>query len=232
MQKKNDWINIEKTETGSKISLKQEPIENSAEKIISLISEKNISSKEVASPESLKSLMERPDFIIQHEKKTKAVSLSGKGREIDLAQLDSGAIDVEADVPHIHAARIHPLKDVINEIRETFVHLGFTEITGNLSQSSFWNFDALFTPQDHPARELQDTFYLQGLNSKQLATSTQIKNVSSAHKKGWRYFWDVQEAKKMVLRTHTTCVTIKHLADKNQMRLGYFHWDEFSAMKK
>ena len=158
--------------------------------------------------------MERPDFIIQHEKKTKAVSLSGKGREIDLAQLDSGAIDVEADVPHVHAARIHPLKDVINEIRETFVHLGFTEITGNLSQSSFWNFDALFTPQDHPARELQDTFYLQGLNAKQLATSTQIKNVSSAHKKGWRYFWDVQEAKKMVLRTHTTCITIKHLADK------------------
>ena len=212
--KKNDWINIEKTETGSKISLKQEPIENSDEKIISLISEKNISSKEVASPESLKSLMERPDFIIQHEKKTKAVSLSGKGREIDLAQLDSGAIDVEADVPHVHAARIHPLKDVINEIRETFVHLGFTEILGNLSQSCFWNFDALFTPQDHPARELQDTFYLQGLNAKQLATSTQIKNVSSAHKKGWRYFWDIQEAKKMVLRTHTTCVTIKHLADK------------------
>jgi len=123
--------------------------------------------------------------------------------------------DVEADVPHVHAARIHPLKDTINEIRDTFVHLGFTEITGDLSQSSFWNFDALFTPQDHPARELQDTFYLKGLNAKQLATPTQIKNVSSAHKKGWRYYWDIQEAKKMVLRTHTTCVTIKHLADKN-----------------
>jgi len=92
--------------------------------------------------------------------------------------------------------------------------LGFTEINGNLSQSSFWNFDALFTPQDHPARELQDTFYLKDLNAKQLATPTQIKNVSNAHKKGWRYYWDIQEARKMVLRTHTTCVTIKHLADK------------------
>jgi len=164
--------------------------------------------------EPLKSLMERPDFIIEHEEKTKTVSLSETGKKIDLEKLDSSAIDVEADVPHIHAARIHPLKDTINEIRDTFVHLGFTEITGNLSQSSFWNFDALFTPQDHPARELQDTFYLKGLNAKQLATPTQIKNVSSAHKKGWRYYWDIQEAKKMVLRTHTTCVTIKHLADK------------------
>ena len=158
--------------------------------------------------------MERPDFIITHEEKTKTVSLSETGKKIDLEKLDSGAIDVEADVPHVHAARIHPLKDTINEVRETFVHLGFTEIIGNLSQSSFWNFDALFTPQDHPARELQDTFYLKDLNAKQLATPTQIKNVSNAHKKGWRYYWDIQEAKKMVLRTHTTCVTIKYLADK------------------
>ena len=212
--KKNGWINIEKTDTGSKISLQQEPTENSDEKTISLIGERSISSKEIASTESLKSLMERPDFIVEHEEKTKTVSLSETGKNIDLEKLDSDAIDVEADVPHVHAARIHPLNDTINEIRDTFVHLGFTEITGNLSQSSFWNFDALFTPQDHPARELQDTFYLKDLNAKQLATRTQIKNVSNAHKKGWRYYWDVQAAKKMVLRTHTTCVTIKHLADK------------------
>ena len=52
-----------------------------------------------------------------------------------------------------------------------------------MTQSSFWNFDALFTPQDHPARELQDTFYLENLESKNPATSSQIKNVSSSHKK-------------------------------------------------
>ena len=209
--KKNGWINIEKTDTGSKISLQQEPTQNSDEKLISSIGD---SSQKIAPQESLKSLMERPDFIIEHKEKRKLVSLTETGKNIDLEKLDSGAIDVEADVPHVHAARIHPLKDTINEIRDTFVHLGFTEINGNLSQSSFWNFDALFTPQDHPARELQDTFYLKGLNAKQIATPTQIKNVSNAHKKGWRYYWDIQEARKMVLRTHTTCVTIKHLADK------------------
>jgi phenylalanyl-tRNA synthetase alpha chain len=207
--KNNDWINIEKTDTGSKISLKQEPTESQDEHVISLIDKAR-----KPRPDLVKSLMERPDFIIEHEEKTKSVSLTETGKKIDLEKLDSGAIDVEADVPHVHAARIHPLKDTINEIRETFVHLGFTEILGNLSQSCFWNFDALFTPQDHPARELQDTFYLKGLNAKQLATPTQIKNVSNAHKKGWRYYWDIQEARKMVLRTHTTCVTIKHLADK------------------
>ena len=219
--KKNDWINIEKTDTGSKISLKQNPIGNSTwntfPNTIDFIGEKKVSAEEAERLHytgTINSLIERPDFIIKHEEKTKTVSLSETGKHIDLEKLDSGAIDVEADVPHVHAARIHPLNDTINEIRDTFVHLGFTEITGNLSQSSFWNFDALFTPQDHPARELQDTFYLKDLNAKQLATPTQIKNVSNAHKKGWRYYWDIQEAKKMVLRTHTTCVTIKHLADK------------------
>jgi len=217
--KKNDWINIEKTDTGSKISLKDPDavVPHDSELIISRLGERTIISTEFDNTplaEPLKSLMERPDFIIADEEKTKTVSLTETGKNIDLEKLDSGAIDVEADVPHVHAARIHPLKDTINEIRETFVHLGFTEIMGNLSQSSFWNFDALFTPQDHPARELQDTFYLKGLNAKQLATPTQIKNVSNAHKKGWRYYWDIQEAKKMVLRTHTTCVTIKYLADK------------------
>jgi len=212
--KKNDWISIEKMETGSKISLKQEPVQTPEELMISTIGEKTISSNPLSMFPALKPLMERPDFIIKHEEKTKTVSLSEPGKKIDLEKLDSGAIDVEAEVPHVHAARIHPLKDTINEIRETFVHLGFSEILGNLSQSSFWNFDALFTPQDHPARELQDTFYLKDLNAKQLATPAQIKNVSNAHKKGWRYYWDIQEAKKMVLRTHTTCVTIKHLADK------------------
>ena len=71
----------------------------------------------------------------------------------------------------------------------------------------------MFTPQDHPARELQDTFYLDGIVSKKIATPKQIQQVSKVHKKGWRYLWSINEAQKMVLRTHTTCVTIKYLAE-------------------
>jgi len=213
---KNGWIKREKTDTGLRISLKQDDIKESTEEA-AIIFLGNVIRPQAALGKYLKvieTLIHRPDFIERIPQKTKTVSLTGPAKNIDLEKLDSGAIDVEADVPHVHAARIHPLKDTINEIRETFVHLGFSEILGNLSQSSFWNFDALFTPQDHPARELQDTFYLKDLNAKQLATPAQIKNVSNAHNKGWRYYWDIQEARKMVLRTHTTCVTIKHLADK------------------
>ena len=70
--KKNGWIDIEKADTGSKISLQQEPTQNSDEMLISSIGN---SSHKITYTESLKSLMERPDFIIEHEKTTKLVSL-------------------------------------------------------------------------------------------------------------------------------------------------------------
>ena len=60
---------------------------------------------------------------------------------------------------------------------------------------------------------MQDTFYLDGLSAKKIGTSEQIRKISESHKKSWRYYWDINEARKMVLRTHTTCVTIKHLAE-------------------
>jgi len=69
-------------------------------------------------------------------------------------------MDVQAPVRSVFPGRKHPIVNLIDEISEIFVGLGFTEIEGPITQSSFWNFDALFTPQDHPARDIQDTFYL------------------------------------------------------------------------
>ncbi len=169
-------------------------------------------SKDELNPTDLSELLKRPDFIIEDIIKNKKIRLTTSGKSLDISNI-SGAIDVEAEVPEIFVARTHPLKDTIDEIREIFVTLGFSEILGNMTQSSFWNFDALFTPQDHPARELQDTFFLDGISTKKIATPEQIRKVSDSHKNNWRYQWDINEARKMVLRTHTTCVTIKHLAE-------------------
>ena len=212
--KKNGWVKIDKNESGSKISVKEKSIETPEEKLISLIGEKSIPEEQIENKLALKFLLQRPDYIIQNTEKSKTVSLTEKASKIDSTLTSSGAIDVEADVPPVFAARTHPLKDTIDEIREIFVKLGFSEIQGNLTQSSFWNFDALFTPQDHPARELQDTFYLENLKTEKPATTKQIKQVSTSHTQNWHYNWQLSESQKMVLRTHTTCVTIKYLAEQ------------------
>ena len=90
----------------------------------------------------------------------------------------------------------------------------------SLLQSCFWNFDALFTPQDHPAREMQDTFYVRGIKVSNIADKKIITRVSDTHQdgwktasKGWRYNWNLDKARNLVLRTHTTAITVKYLAD-------------------
>lgn len=210
--KKNDWIQIEKGEFSSKISLKGIALPSSEEKLIDFLGAEEKLLNDIEDIDALTLLKKRPDFITENSTKFKTISLSEKAKDIDVDS-STGAIDVEAKVPATYVARIHPLKETINEIREIFVSLGFSEVLGNLAQPSFWNFDALFTPQDHPAREMQDTFYLKDMKASKFATSTQINQVSRSHKKGWRYDWNMSEAQRIILRTHTTCVTIKHLAD-------------------
>jgi len=217
--KKNSWIEIYE----NRILLKGYHDATPEERLIKLIASARpalLSLDEIEDKITLDLLKKRPEFLTFASEKHNTVKLTEKGAEIAKSLGDTvdinlvRAIDVEATAPTIFAARTHPLQDIIDEVREIFVSLGFTELVGKSAQSSFWNFDALFIPQDHPAREMQDTFYLKDMTAKSFATPEQIKRVSTAHKNGWKYDWLLDAAKKMVLRTHTTCVTIKTLADQ------------------
>lgn len=214
--RQNGWIEITKDQTSNIITLKDNIKHSPEEELLSMLSTRTPVS-EIKNKSAFESLKKRPDFISLDSKKTTVITLTKQGLDTPITHSADIllAIDVEAPAPEVFAARSHPLQDVINEVREIFVSLGFTEIYGNLAQSSFWNFDALFTPQDHPAREMQDTFYIKNAIANKVATYDQIAKVSESHKKGWHYDWKLDEAKRMVLRTHTTCVTIRHLADNN-----------------
>ncbi len=108
--------------------------------------------------------------------------------------------------------------------------MGFKEMEGNLLQSSFWNFDALFTAQDHPVREMQDTFFLSKKYERELPDKKIIKAVKESHEKGvdrskgWQYNWSEKEAKRIILRTHTTCLSSQTLAklDKKDIPAKFF----------
>jgi phenylalanyl-tRNA synthetase alpha chain len=84
-------------------------------------------------------------------------------------------------------------------------------------QQSFWNFDALFTAQDHPVREMQDTFFIN--KEIELPNKKIVEQVKKAHEKGldgskgWQYIWNPEKAKKLVLRTHTTCLSAQKLCE-------------------
>ncbi len=80
---------------------------------------------------------------------------SGAWREIKLRPYD-----VKLAAKDVYPAKIHPLRKIIEQTRRAFLEMGFAEVVSPMVESAFWNFDALFQPQDHPARDMQDTFYM------------------------------------------------------------------------
>jgi len=178
---------------------------------------------DVADRAALAALTRRPGLVSVSESATRRVAPTREGAEAAAGGAQGGgAIDVEADAPAAYPARAHPLREAIAEVREAFVTLGFSEVTGELCQPCFWNFDALFTPQDHPAREMQDTFYLEGMSHTRFASAQAISAVSAEHKAHWGPAWSPAESRRSVLRTHTTCVTLRHLADARPERARAF----------
>ena len=127
--------------------------------------------------------------------------------------------DIHAPAPIPLGGRPHPLQSLIDRIRAVFLEMGFSEITGNYVQSAGWNMDALFIPQDHPARTMQDTFYLAEPETIEL-DEHHLRQWADVHdsggrttSQGWGGTVDHNESKKALLRTHTTVNTVRHIAD-------------------
>ena len=126
--------------------------------------------------------------------------------------------DINAEAPVFFPGKKHPLRIIIDEIREIFLNMGFSEDNGEYVESAFWNFDSLFQPQDHAAREMQDTFYLKNPLTCDLPDDDLVKLTALTHENGadtgsigWKYDWSEDIARQSVLRTHTTGISTKHL---------------------
>ncbi len=123
--------------------------------------------------------------------------------------------DVTLASDRIIPGKKHPYQRLIDFMRAIMLEMGFVEIKGQIVQSSFWNFDALFQPQDHPAREMQDTFYLD--SQADIPDYARVKEMhecgGAVGSTGWGGCWKPEVARQEVLRTHTTGVTIKYLAE-------------------
>jgi len=126
---------------------------------------------------------------------------------------------------------LHLLNKVMTEIRQNLLIMGFSEMrTNRWVESSFWNFDTLFQPQQHPARDSHDTFFIQSPAACKDIPADYLARVKEMHEKGgsgsigWRYDWSKEEASKNILRTHTTAVSARTLHEMAQeyKRTGVF----------
>ncbi len=191
--------------------------------------------------EALPLLTGRKNFLTVRERVTRSVTLTDKGRALlasgvsgrrSVTQLtpdlladggwrhvDLQPYDVTLAAKKLYPGKEHAFQRTLDRVRRVFLEMGFTEIVSPWVESSFWDFDALFQPQDHPARDMQDTFYVARPAQTQLPDDALVERIRATHETGgdtgstgWQYRWNVDLARRPVLRTHTTAATIRALA--------------------
>ena len=240
--KKKNWANIERgllrlTSAGQKAFMAK----GKDEELLELLRRgEQLKSELEGFEEAIKFLKKRKNNIVSKEVRKFDVGLTKRGKEVlgSPKQFVKDESDKISSLTHkiiksdswkgkdfrsynisqaeeIYIAKLHPLRVAIEKIRRIFLELGFSEATGNFIESSFWNFDALFQPQDHPARDLADTFYLENLCEELPEHHVGVKEVhekgGDMESRGWGYDWDINLAKQCVLRTHTTAVSARSL---------------------
>ncbi len=81
-------------------------------------------------------------------------------REELLKKLENENIDVTEPSKKVNLGSLHPITQIIDEVSEIFLGMGYEIAYGPEVEKAIYNFDKLNTPPDHPARDIQDTFYV------------------------------------------------------------------------
>jgi phenylalanyl-tRNA synthetase alpha chain len=153
---------------------------------------------------------------------TSDLLLSGRWREVELKPYN---IEDEADP--IAYGRPTLLTQCIERVRDIFLNMGFDEMSGSILESAFWNFDVLFTPQDHPAREMQDTFYVATPAHLPLPNDRPfIQQVQQVHDRCYGGTWSETEASRSIFRAQTTTFTARKLYELQGQTGKFFSIDK------
>jgi len=136
--------------------------------------------------------------------------------------------NIKAMPPRLYPGKKHFYLEFIDMIREILLSMGFEEAEGPIIEVELWNFDVLFQPQDHPAREIHDTFRLKFPNRMKIDENIALK-VKEVHERGgkvgsrgWRYSWSKDIAERLILRTQTTSVSVRFLAKRKEPPIKMF----------
>lgn len=118
----------------------------------------------------------------------------------------------------VYAGRNHPYRQFLDHLRMKLIGLGFEEMKGPLVEQEFWNFDSLYAPQDHPAREDTDILLIKKPTHGKLLKNEYVNNVAKTHENGWktgskghRYKWKPEKAARLLLRPQGTAISARTL---------------------
>jgi len=195
-------------------------------------------------------MLRRRKFVESEEKSVRKVTLTKEGLSLarhakdveEVSQLTPQMIktgewkkvrlrkyNIMASGPKVWPGKKQPYRAFLDEVKKKLLLLGFKEMTGPLVDLEFWNFDALYQPQNHPARDWASTYQLRYPESGRLPDAKLVARVKAAHENGggtggtgWRYRWSAKHAARLMPRAHTTTLSARWLAKGIEIPGKYF----------
>ncbi|XP_010526632.1 PREDICTED: phenylalanine--tRNA ligase alpha subunit, cytoplasmic-like [Tarenaya hassleriana] len=220
---KNKWV-----EMGKQVSRKVQHVEDKVKGLLLQMQEGKeigkdsisaLKTRKLIAPQTWKgySVNKGPNYAPKRKKVATDLTRENLQRG-DWKELEFKEYNFNAKGQPVEAGHLHPLLKVRKQFKDIFLQMGFEEMpTNNFVESSFWNFDALFQPQQHPARDSHDTFFLKAPSTTRTLPEDYVERVKYIHEsggygsRGYAYDWKREEANKNLLRTHTTAVSSRML---------------------
>ncbi|HEX9020067.1 MAG TPA: phenylalanine--tRNA ligase subunit alpha [Nitrospirota bacterium] len=188
------------------------------------------------------------------EKKNRLYSMTGSGKELLRLMKERGGVleevsaltpemlkqgtwknkkfrayNIALNPPRQSIGRKHPYREFLDFVKYKFIGMGFEEMRGPLVENEFWDMDALFMPQFHPARNIHDVYFVKDPPACKTIEEPYGKQVAAAHQNGgktgstgWRYAFDLERAKRLILRSQGTAVSARTLASGPKVPGKYF----------
>ncbi|MFQ5508806.1 MAG: phenylalanine--tRNA ligase subunit alpha [Leptospirillia bacterium] len=187
------------------------------------------------------------------EHRTRTYALSGLGKEVagqlkgrdtseEVGQLTAQMLadgswktksfrryNIALRPPREGIGRKHPYRAYLDQVKAKMVAMGFQQMSSPLVQSEFWNNDALFMPQFHPARDIHDAYFVADPKSSKPIEEPFFSNVTAAHadggdtgSRGWRYDFREMQTRRLVLRSQGTADSAHKLAEGPENPGKYF----------
>lgn len=233
---------VELTSNGKNALLKDR-LEDAFLKRLSSEKELDISRLEAQEKHALETLRKRKQIVKTKINKTISFQLTSLGKQLAESGIRVGDIidnitpemlasggfkgkqyrtyDVTIPAKPAYFGRKQHYKQFLDEVRKKFVAMGFSEMSGPLVETDFWDMDALYMPQFHSARDIHQAYYIKEPTHGQIDESV-LRKVKAAHEngggtgsRGWRYTFDVERTKRLLLRTQTTACSARKLASKD-----------------
>ena len=136
---------------------------------------------------------------------------------------------INLPAPRIESGKRHPYREFLDLVKMKLISMGFHEMRGPLIETEFWDMDALYMPQFHPARDIHDVYFVKEPKRATKMAEPYLSRVGATHENGgttgstgWGYPFDVERARRLVLRSQGTAVSARTLAGQPQIPGKYF----------